>query len=96
MFKIDTGARMNAPRIDRPEIMLDAIRDRLPEDATQAQIDDALVQAIYAELRAPKTAKTVRRRWCQLWSLIAPLAEREPAQFDSLFMEFLERIDALE
>jgi hypothetical protein len=97
MFEIDTGDNFarNPMRMDHNEALLDAVLDALPEDATQAQIDDALVQAIFGQLRKPKRADTVRRHLCRMWPLIAPLAEREPEQFDAIIMEFLDRIDTV-
>ena len=95
-FQIDTGATPGiAMRNDRADLLLQVVQDQLPDDATQAQIDGQIIQAVTGELRQPKTAQTVRRRWCQLWPLIAPLAEREPEQFDALFLEFLDRIETV-
>jgi len=97
MFEIDTGDSFarNPMRMDHNEALLDAVLDALPEDATQAQIDSALVQAITGQLRTPKRAATVRRHLCRMWPLIASLAEREPEQFDAIIMEFLDRIDTV-
>jgi hypothetical protein len=94
MFEIDTGTRTHAPQIDRVEGIMFAVLDGLPEGATQAQIDDAIIQQVFGSLREPKRSDTVRRRLLQLWPLIAPLAEREPAQFDAILLEYLDRIDA--
>lgn len=92
-FQIDTGTQPDAAknwRFDRVEILIESIRDELGDDATQAQIDNLVVQYVTGELRQPKTLATVRRRLLQYWPLIAPLADREPEQFDAIILEFAE------
>lgn len=93
-FVIDTGTAGINLGFDTRDWLVEHVMSFLPPDPTQAQIDGAMVQAITGELRGPKKSATVRRRWCQLWPLIAPLAEREPEQFDALFLEYLDCIDA--
>lgn len=91
IFAFDAGERAsNLFRIDRVEGIENAVRDALPEDATQAQIDAAMISVILGELHAPKTLQTVRRRLVQLWPLISPLAEREPEQMDAILLEYAE------
>lgn len=91
-FEIDTGASLvNHMRIEPVEDVLGIVLDRLPADPTQAQIDGALVCEITGILRTPKKLETVRRKLLSLWPLIAPLAERDPAGFDSILLEFAER-----
>jgi hypothetical protein len=85
-----------ALRVDRSDNLMSAIIDNLPEDATQAQIDGMTAQWVMGELRTPKTLQTVRRRFVQLWPLIAPLAERQPDQFDAITLEFAERTTCLD
>jgi spermidine synthase len=95
-FTIDTGTA------DRPisfgfgnSALLDGAIDALPENATQAQIDSKVVEMIMGDLRKPKTLKTVRQRLLVHWHLIAPLAEREPDQFDAILLEYLDRQQTL-
>jgi hypothetical protein len=85
-----------ALRVDRADNLMSAIIDSLPQDATQAQIDGMTAQWVMGELRTPKTLQTVRRRFVQLWPLIAPLAERQPDQFDAITLEFAERTTCLD
>lgn len=93
---IDTGDTYRPEyRINRVEGISDAIIDSLPPTATQAQVDDATAQIVTGELRQPKQLKTVRRRLCQLWPLIEPLAEREPDMFDAILLEFSDRATSL-
>ena len=92
----DTRSGMGANlRVDRSDNLLSAILDRLPEYATQDQVDGMTAQWVMGELRSPKTLQTVRRRFVQLWPLIAPLAERQPDQFDAIALEFAERTTCL-
>lgn len=97
MFAFDTGpaAFQNHLQIDRAGETMQAILDSLPDNPTQAQIDGATVQWVTGELRAPKTAKTVRRRLIQLWGLIEPLAETDPDGFDAILLEYAERSTTL-
>ena len=95
-FTIDTGVTAsNSFAIDRVAMVLDGIADALPDNPTQAQIDDAVVQIVTGELRKPKTMPTVRRMMTRYWPVIAPLAEREPAQFDALMLEYVDRLALL-
>lgn len=97
MFVFDTGhaAFQNHLQIDRAGETMQAILDSLPENPSQAQIDGATVQWVTGELRAPKTAKTVRRRLLQLWPLISPLADSDPEGFDAILLEYAERSTTL-
>jgi hypothetical protein len=100
MFQIDTGLggdRLAWVRIDRSDGLLCGVMDSLPPDATQAQIDAAMVSMILSELRTPRTLKTVRRRLLQLWPLFAELAQEhsEPAQADAILIEYAERVTEL-
>jgi len=95
-FEIQT--QVNTPNLFKTDLvgtLEQAARDGLPDDFTQAQLDDAMAQLIMGELRSPKTLKTVRRRLVGLWSLIAPLAEREPEVFDEIILEYLDRQQTL-
>lgn len=96
-FTIDTGS---APltdmfRIDRMNGLLDGVMDHLPDNATQAQIDDKVAQAILGELRKPKKAETVRRALIRFWPAISELAERDPALFDQIILEFADVITTI-
>ena len=98
-FVIDTGnsfSRENAHRVDKVEAIMQNVLDGLPENATQAQIDDQIVQIVMGDLRGPKRLQTVRRHFLQFWPLIAPIAERDPAQFDAVILELAERITTLD
>jgi hypothetical protein len=96
-FEIDTGS--DAPRrmfsMGMPEVLMDGVLDSLPTDATQAQIDDRLVQHVMGMLRQPRTLATVRRKLVALLPLLAGIAEREPAQFDAILLEYLDRQQTL-
>jgi hypothetical protein len=96
-MKIDTGVSPAgiAPTLDKVEAILDGVLDSLHADATQEQIDAAVVLVLLGYVRGPKKAETVRRRIVQLWPLIAPLAEREPHLFDSVLNEFCEVVSTL-
>lgn len=96
-FTIDTGSMetAHAYSLDHVQLLLQSVRDELPEDATQAQVDDLLCQYIIGDLRQPKKIKTVRGHFVRYWPLIAPLASREPELFDSLLLEFCDRASSL-
>lgn len=79
-------------KIDLAQIIQDTATDSAGGD--QARRDDLIVQAVFAELRAPRTAETIRRRLVTLWPIIAPLAHRDPAQFDAIILEFADQITA--
>lgn len=92
-LEIDTGTKeQTAWQPDKVQLLLDSVRDELPETATQTQIDGKVVEYIVGDLRAPKRLETKRRHLVQYWPLIAPLAVREPEQFDSLILEFAELV----
>jgi hypothetical protein len=92
MFEIDTGRPQGNPqgigKIDRAQVIMDAALDSLQENPAQADIDAALTAIIISELQSPKTAQTVRRRLCQLWRIIAPMAETSPDCFDAILTEY--------
>jgi hypothetical protein len=95
-FEIDTGdSLLNAFPRGAADALLFGVMDSLPENATQAQIDSALVQWITGALRKPKTLPTVRRKLVGLFPLLAELAEREPEQFDAILLEYLDRQQTL-
>jgi hypothetical protein len=92
MFMIDTG---NAPafgQINYTEALLDAAKDSLPHDATQAEIDAALAKLIIADLLAPKTAKTARMHFARYWPLINAMT---PESYDRVIEEYAERLAEL-
>lgn len=96
-FQIDTG---HAPisdmfRIDRMDGLMQGVLDGLPHDATQAQVDDRVAQAILGELRKPKKPETVRRALIRFWPAISELADRDPAMFDQIILEFADVITTL-
>ena len=96
-FQIDTG---HAPisdmfRIDRMDGLMQGVLDGLPHDATQAQVDDRVAQAILGELRKPKKPETVRRALIRFWPAISDMAERDPAMFDQIILEFADVITTL-
>lgn len=96
-FTIDTGASPVSQmfRIDRLDGLMQGILDGLPENATQAQIDDKVSQAILGELRKPKKPETVRRALIRFWPAISEMAERDPALFDQIILEFADVITTL-
>lgn len=77
------------------DVLMDCVMDSLPENATQAQIDDMLVQVIMGILRKPRTLATVRRKLVSLFPILKGIAEREPAQFDAILLEYLDRQQTL-
>jgi hypothetical protein len=96
-FQIDTG---HAPlsdmfRIDRMDGLMQGVLDGLPDGATQAQIDDKVSQVILGELRKPKKPDTVRRALIRFWPAISELADRDPALFDQILLEFADVITTL-
>lgn len=93
-FIIDTGAPdrdfASAYKISKRDGLRDGVLDSLPPNATQTQIDAAIVSAILGDLRTPKKIKTVRIHLIALWPLIAELVDRDPESFDAILMEFAE------
>lgn len=92
-FEVETLPRVH--NMDLAGALLDSIRDSLPETATQAELDDKLVQAIVGIMRGYKSANGLRAGFAKHWKLIAPLIDREPDQFDALILEFMECRDRL-
>jgi hypothetical protein len=97
MFEIDTGNTEPARLLSVGMVqgLMDGVMDSLPENAPQDMIDDKLAQAVMGILRGPKTLATVRGKLVALWPLIAPLAERQPEQFDAIILEYLDRQQTL-
>lgn len=93
-FLIDTGAPQIDTaagwRIDRNEALVSGVMDALPADATQAQIDNALVLAILGQMRSPAMLGTVRRHLVGAFGILAPIAFRDPAAFDAVLQEYAE------
>lgn len=96
-FVIDTGANPVSQmfRIDRMDGLLQGVLDGLPDNPTQAQIDDKVAQAVMGELRKPKKAETVRRALIRFWPAISEMAERDPAIFDQIILEFADVITSI-
>jgi len=95
-FTIEAADKPATYRMDHVAMLLDMARDSLPEDATQAQIDDMVVQYIIGDLRRPKRLATVRSHLVRYWTLIEPLAYREPDLFDQIMLEYAELATALD
>jgi hypothetical protein len=96
MFEVETNndpARMLS--VGFVQGIMDGVLDSLPDNAPQHIIDDKIAQAITGVLRGPKTLATVRRKFVALWPLIAPLAERQPQEFDAILLEYLDRQQTL-
>ena len=94
-FTIEKQEAAHVYGIDHCDMLLQTVRDELPDDATQAQIDDLLAQYILGDLRRPVTLETVRGHLLRYWPLIAPLAAREPHTFDSILLEYAEHTTVL-
>lgn len=97
---IDTGApkRPSAQawgRVGRVDVILDGVLDGLPENATQAQRDAAIVACVLGELHRPKMMATVRARFVSMWAVIAPLAETDPTGFDEILGCYAELVTTL-
>lgn len=91
-FEIEPHAQRPNYAINARDTMMDGVLDSLPADASQERIDAALALAIMGKLRQPKLQKTVRHHLLQNWHFIAPMAERDPALFDSILVEFADCI----
>ena len=93
-FEIDTGTQ------DSPgpsfgfgnSVLLDGVMDSLPANATQDEIDAAIVLAIRRDIIKPKKAATVAAHFSMHWHLIAPLAERSIPLFATLIEELHEQL----
>lgn len=96
-FTIDTGAPSGLQlfQIDRVDGLMQGVLDGLPDNATQAQIDDKVAQVILGELRKPKRSETVRRALIRFWPAISDMAERDPALFDQIILEFADVITSI-
>lgn len=99
-FTIETGVSgsfetAHGYALDHVKLLLQSVHDELPEDATQAQIDDLISQYVIGDLRQPKTMRTVRNHLLRYWPVIAPLAAREPEIFDQILLEFCDRASTL-
>jgi hypothetical protein len=97
MFEIATGNAEPARLLSVGFVqgLMDGVLDSLPDNAPQDVIDDKLAQAVTGVLRGPKTLASVRGKLVALWPLIAPLAERQPEQFDAILLEYLDRQQTL-
>lgn len=90
-FTIDTGVPERLYDLDRVQVILDAARDAAADPTDQRAVDARVIDMVTGELREPRRPETLRRRFVQLWPLVAPLAFREPEQFDAILLEYAER-----
>lgn len=88
-FTIDTGAAPAATFYST----VDMIRDSLPDNASQDDVDSALAATICADIATPKRLDTARKALCYNWPIIAPLAERYPERFDQIIAAYCERMN---
>jgi hypothetical protein len=93
MFQIDTGRTQNHFRVDKCEAIRFAAADRLPH-GDQAELDAETGRLILADLLSAKRAATSRAHLLQLWPLLAEMADRSPATFDHVILEFAEHLAA--
>jgi hypothetical protein len=91
-FSIGTDSAPAWGQINYTEALLDAAKDSLPHDATQAEIDAALAKLIISDLLAPKTAKTARMHFARYWPLINAMT---PESYDRVIEEYAERLAEL-
>lgn len=93
-FQIDTGdGDRGRYKVDAVQIIMDAARDAMADDATQAELDAEIARLVLQSLLAPKRAETSRRHLLKLWPLVAAMAETSPASFDHVILEFAEHLD---
>ena len=92
-FEIDLGTDRprNLGALDVVNIMADAAYDAAGPDASAEEVGMELCKLIAARLWASKKPETVRRHFCNLWPIIAPLATTAPDAFDAILTEFAER-----
>jgi len=64
--------------------------DMLPDSATDAQILDAMAQAIIGRIRSYKTASGARKYLLTRFDLLRLIADAEPEIFDSILLEYAE------
>lgn len=98
-FVIDTGEtyRIHAAGVGgKVDVITMGVLDSLPADATQEQVDAATIEVILGRLYEPRTLDTMRRQLLQLWPLMSGLAQTEPAQFDAILTEYVERASELQ
>ncbi len=72
---------------------MDMIRDQLPDNASQDDIDSAFAAMVCAEIARPKRLDTARKTLCWHWLLIVPLAERYPERFDQIITAYCEKMN---
>lgn len=93
-FVIDTG--YSGPdaaagwRFDRSSVLMNGALDALPADATQAQIDAAVLAHVIGEIYRPKVMTTVRAALCRFWPLLCDIALRDPTAFDEVIVAYAE------
>ncbi len=88
-FTIDTGLS-GAPIYYST---MDMVRDQLPDDASQDDIDSAFAAMVCAEIAKPKRLDTARKTLCFHWLNIAALAERYPERFDQIILAYCEKMN---
>ncbi len=88
-FTIETGVSSGAMYYST----MDMVRDQLPDNASQDDIDSAFAAMICAEIAKPKRLDTARKALCWHWSNIAPLAERYPERFDQIMSAYCEKMN---
>lgn len=97
-FAFDTGAPQR-PRAyamgDAITGIMDAVKDSLPEDAAQEQIDAAFCLYLAGWLREPKTSPTVFQRFLSAGPQLAEILERDPALIIGVVLELAEQVDRL-
>lgn len=87
-FTIDTGIEAARPHM---EWVWDHVRDRLPENATDAEICAGIAREIVREFYKHKKPETVRNDILKHWRVIAFMATAAPDSFDYVLSEFAER-----
>jgi len=68
--------------------------DMLPDSATDAQILDAMSQAIIGRIRSYKSANGARKYLLTRFDLLRLIADAEPEIFDSILLEYAEHVTA--
>lgn len=90
-MKIDTGIACSTESPIR-RACYESELDALPENATDAQVVDYVSQIIMGRIGAYKSLKHMRAHLLSRWGLLALIAELEPEIFDSIMMEYAERV----
>lgn len=100
-FDFDTGPELTTRQKISEAIggtrdaVLDAVKDSLPSDATQAQTDAAYILYMTGWVREPKTAPTIIRRLGLSLRELEDIATRDVALANSLILEIADRLDRL-